>query len=79
MPPISNEKQSDFLQKYVCDTFKDNGMPIYHPGSISYALPNILNSLEKILYIKNKVLVDKYEIYLFEKNQSFNKFCGKNL
>jgi len=78
MPPISAEKQSIILQKYVCSTFKENGILIYHPGSISYALPNILNSIDKILYIKNKVLVDKYEIYLFEKNQSFNTVCGKN-
>ena len=79
MPPISNEKQSIILQKYVCSTFKENGILIYYPGSISYALPNILKSLDKILRIKNKVLVDKYEIYLFEKNQSFNTICGKNL
>jgi hypothetical protein len=79
MPPISNEKQSIILQNYVCSTFKENGILIYQPGSISYALPNILKSLDKILHIKNKVIVDKYEIYLFEKNQSFNTNCSKNL
>uniref|UniRef100_B1XTG0 Uncharacterized protein n=1 Tax=Polynucleobacter necessarius subsp. necessarius (strain STIR1) TaxID=452638 RepID=B1XTG0_POLNS len=79
MPPISNEKQSIILQNYVCSTFKESGILIYHPGSISYALPNTLKSLDKILHIKNKVLAGKYEIYLFEKNQSFNTICGKNL
>jgi len=79
MPPISAEKKSITLQKYICSTFKENGILIYHPGSISYALPQILNSIDKILRIKSKVQVDRYEIYLFEKNQSFDMICGKNL
>ncbi len=77
MPPITEEKQSVTMRRYICQNFKQNGILIYQPGSISYAWPSFLKNLNQLLLIKNIAVVDDREIYLFERNSSFDTLCNK--
>jgi hypothetical protein len=77
MPPITEEKQSVTMRRYICQNFKQNGILIYQPGSISYAWPSFLKNLNQLLLIKNIAVVDDREIYLFERNISFDAICKK--
>lgn len=77
MPPITEEKQSVTIRRFVCLNFKQNGILIYQPGSISYAWPSFLKNLNQLLTIKNITEVDDRKIYLFERNTSFDTLCNK--
>jgi hypothetical protein len=79
MPPISEEKQALIMKRFICLNFKQNGILIYHPGSISYAWPIFLKNLNQFLLIKNVTEVDDRKIYLFERNTSFDSLCNINL
>jgi hypothetical protein len=76
MPPISLERQSVIIQRFICQNFKQNGILIYQPGSISYAWPSFLKNFNQLLFITNVVEVDDQKIYLFERNSSFNTLCS---
>lgn len=76
MPPISKERQSVIMQRFICLNFKENGILIYQPGSISYAWPLFLSYLNQLLLVKNVVEVDGQIIYLFERNSSFDTLCN---
>jgi hypothetical protein len=75
MPPIAEEKQSVTIKRFICLNFKQNGILIYQPGSISYAWPSFLKSVNQLLTIKNIAEADDRTIYLFERNTSFDALC----
>lgn len=77
MPPISEEKQSITMMRFICLNFKQNGILIYQPGSISYAWPSFQQKLNQLLTIKNITEADDRKIYLFERNNSFDTLCNK--
>jgi hypothetical protein len=77
MPPISEEKRSVTMMKFICFNFKENGILIYQPGSISYAWSSFLKSLNQLLTIKSIAEADDQKIYLFERNNSFDTLCNK--
>lgn len=77
MPPIAEKKQSITMTRFICLNFKQNGILIYQPGSISYAWPSFLKNLSQLLAIKNIAEADDRKIYLFERNNSFDAVCNK--
>jgi hypothetical protein len=79
MPPISEDKQALIIKRFVCLNFKQKGILIYQPGSISYAWPSFLKNLNQFLLIKNVTEVDDRKIYLFERNTSFDTLCNINV
>lgn len=76
MPPIKTERQLTTLERFICHNFKQNGILIYEPGSISYAWPGFLQNLSRLLFVKQIMEIGDKKIFLFEKNSTFNSLCN---